>query len=144
MTTAELAESPLASLLRVAVVPGLLAGGVCALIGLLVADLPGLLGAALGSTLVLGFFSTGQVVLQAARSVTPSSLMVIALMTYILQAVVLLGTFAAFRRNPDWAEAVSPTALGLTVIACTAVWTVGLVLASTRARIPLYDTESRV
>jgi ATP synthase protein I len=144
MTTAEMARTPLAPLVRAAVLPGVLVGGISAGVGAIIVGSPGLWGALLGMALVTGFFTLGQVVLQAVRSVLPALFLLVGLMTYTLQVVILLAVFATFSRNQAWSDAVSTTALGLTIIACTAVWTVGLVVASTRERIVIYDLGSDV
>lgn len=139
MTTAGTPDRPLAPLLRAAVLPSLVAGVVCASAAAATAGVDALLGALLGSALVVGFFWAGQATLEAVRSVRPELFLVIALLTYTLQVVVLLAVFASFRRNESWSEHVSTTTLGLTVIACTWVWTVGLIVASRRQRVPLFD-----
>jgi ATP synthase protein I len=142
MTTAEMARTPLAPLVRAAVLPGLLVGGISAVVAAITAGASGFWGALLGMGLVTGFFTLGQVALQAVRSVLPALFLLVGLMTYALQVVILLAVFSTFSRNDAWSEAVSTTALGLTTIACTAVWTVGLVVASTRERIVIYDLGS--
>jgi hypothetical protein len=139
MTTAEMARTPLAPLVRAAILPGLLVGAVSAGVGFLAAETPGLWGALIGALLVTGFFTLGQVVLHSMRSVQPSLFLLVGLLTYLLQIVILLAVFASFSKHESWEDTISPTALGLTTIACTAIWTVGLVVASTRERIVLYD-----
>lgn len=139
MTTAALARTPTAPLVRAAVLPGLLVGLVAAGVAALVDGTAGFWGALLGAGLVTGFFTLGQVVLNIVRSALPALFLLVGLMTYLMQVVILLAVFASFSRNEQWADSVSPTALGFTIIVCTAVWTVGLVVASTRERIVLYD-----
>lgn len=139
MTTAEMARTPLAPLVRAAVLPGLLVGALSAVVAGLGEGWPGVWAAIGGTLVVTGFFFGGQVVLQVVRSVQPALLLVVALFTYVLQIVILLAVFASFRRNESWSDTVSPTALGATILACTVVWTIGLVVASTRERIVLYD-----
>ncbi len=96
----------------------------------------GVLGAALGAALAVGFFGLGHVVLMRMRHVDPVMFLVVALLTYALQVLCLLVVFGSFAA---WSDDVSGRSLGLTIIACTAAWTAGLVVASRRQRIPLFD-----
>ncbi|MBA2573418.1 MAG: hypothetical protein H0V02_01325 [Nocardioidaceae bacterium] len=143
MTTARTATpgSPLALLVRASLVPSLVGGAVCGLFFLFVDGSAGLAGAGLGAVLVIGFFCLGRFVLEVMRVTDAGVYLVIALLTYCLQVVALLALFAGFQRNPSWETHFSTTAIGVTVIACTLVWTTGLVLASRRERTPLYDLE---
>ena len=139
MTTAGTPVRPLAPLLRAAVLPSLVVGTACAVAGAATAGADALAGALLGTALVVGFFWAGQATLEAVRSVGPALFLVVALLTYTLQVVVLLAVFASFRRNETWSEHVSTTALGITVIVCTGVWSVGVIVASRQQRVPIYD-----
>ncbi|MBA2444367.1 MAG: hypothetical protein H0V49_03430 [Nocardioidaceae bacterium] len=102
----------------------------------------GVAGAALGMSLVIGFFGLGRFVLELMRVTEASIYLIIALLTYGLQVVALLALFAGFQRNPSWGTRISTTALGVTVIVCTLVWTTGLVVAARRERTPLYELAS--
>jgi len=130
--------------MRSAVAPGLVAAMGCTIIALAVAGTPGLFGALVGAACVLGFFGFGQLVLEVFRSITPSMLLVIALMTYLLQVVALLAVYALFQDNPKWQQSISTTSLAVTAMVCTMIWMAGLVHAARRERIPLFETsESR-
>jgi hypothetical protein len=72
------------------------------------------------------------------RDIEPSMLLLVAMLTYVLQVVCLLAVFASFAA---WSDDISTRALGITIIACTICWTVGLVLSSRRQRIPLFDLD---
>ena len=124
---------------RAVVLPSLVVGLICALAGLLAEGSSGLYGGLIGVGLVVGFFWLGRAALLVVRDVTPEVFLVFGLLTYLLQVVVLLAVFAGFRRHDEWSDAVSTTTLGLTIIACTVVWTVGLIIASRRDRSPIYD-----
>ena len=117
------------------------AGAVCTVVAAVVAGSPGAWGALVGGALVLGFFGLGHAVLTVFRDVAPSLVLVVAMLTYALQAVALLAVYVAFARRPQWSEAVSTDALGLTALGCTLVWTTALVLTSRGARMPVYDAE---
>ena len=144
MTTAGTTDRPLAPLMRMALVPSVVAGLVCAAVYAAAAGSDAMWGALSGTVLVTGFFWFGQVVLHALRTIAPGLFLVVGLLTYTLQVVALLAVFASFRRGEGWAEHVSGTALGVTVIVCTAIWTVGLVVASYFSQLPLYDASGRV
>ncbi len=139
MTTAGTPAKPLAPLLRAAVVPSLAAGLACAFVAAATAGTRAVWGAALGTTLVVGFFWVGQATLNAVRWSGPGTFFVIAVLTYTLQVVVLLAVLASFRRHDGWDAYVSTTAMGVTIIVTTAVWTVGLIVAAMRERVVLYD-----
>lgn len=143
MTTAGTPDRPLAPLVRLALVPSVVAGLGCAALAASTAGSEAMWGALLGTVLVTGFFWFGQVVLHALRTIAPGLFLVVGLLTYTLQVVALLAVFASFQRGAGWAEQVSGTALGVTVIVCTAIWTVGLVVASHFSRVPLYDASGR-
>lgn len=143
MTTEARAMTPLAPLARAAALPSLAVGAVVAVIAFLVVGSPGLVAAIAGTLLVTAFFATGQVVLYAVRDIYPGLLLVIALLTYALQVVVLLAIYAAFQRSGATADNFSTTAFGWSVLASTAVWTVGLIRVAKRERIPLYELGER-
>jgi ATP synthase protein I len=124
------------SLVRTAVVLCLVAGVVSAIASTLAVGVDGLYGALVGTGVVLVFFGLGHVVLMMLRDIEPSMLLLVAMLTYLLQVVCLLAVFASFA---TWSGDISTRALGLTIIACTICWTVGLVLSSRRQRIPLFD-----
>lgn len=139
MTTAQIATRSPGSPVRAAATASLAVGLVSAAVSTAAGGPRGLVGAVLGVLVVGGFFGFGQVVLSTLRDVEPSMLLVVALLSYLLQVVVLLALFAAFQRHPAWADIASPTAFGVTILGCTLAWTTGLVIASRRQRVPLYD-----
>lgn len=120
---------------------GLVAGAVCTAMAAALVGASGAWGAIVGAVLVVGFLGLGQVVLTVARDVPPALLLLVAVLTYTLQAVALLAVYAAFARRPAWSEAISTDALGLTALVCTLTWTTTLVLVVRDSRMPLYDTE---
>lgn len=124
------------SLVWVAVGLCLVAGALCAVIAGLVDGPSGAYGALVATVVVSAFFGLGHLVLSRLRDVDPLMYLLIALLTYVLQVVCLLAVFGVMAGRSD---AVSTTALGVTIIACTVAWTTGLVVASRRQRIPLFD-----
>jgi len=73
----------------------------------------------------------------------PSASLLVALMTYLLQVVLLTAFLAVLRTSDEWGTEVRPNWLFATVATLVAVWTVAQVVLSARARIPLYDLPSR-
>ncbi len=138
-TTVRNATERTAPTVWAALVPSLIIGSACVSVGLVAAGTAGGWGAGIGAMLVVGFFWLGQAALNVVRFFAPGLFLVFALLTYLLQVVLLLAVFASFQRNPGWSDRISPTALGLTVIACTVAWTVGLIVADRQQRTPLYD-----
>ncbi len=142
MTTApDTSRRYVAALSAWVLAPTVVAVGGCVLVSSLVAQAPGLRGALLGAVLTSGFFLSGQLVLRAMRSIAPHLLMIIALLTYALQVVVLLAVFSALHSGARWSERMSTTSLGVTILACTAAWTVSLVGVARRERVVLFDLD---
>jgi ATP synthase protein I len=111
-------------------------GLVSAAVSLVAVGAPGLVGSLIGAGLVVGFFGLGHLVLTRLRDIEAPMFFLIAMLTYVLQVICLLAVFGSFA---SWSDGVSATALGLTIVACTLAWTTGLVVASRRQRIPLFD-----
>lgn len=111
-----------------AVVAGALAGGSGAA-----------LGAALGTGVVCGVLGVGAVMVGAVARLSPVASLPIALLTYVLQ-VLLMGLFlVALKGSGALGDAVDPAWLSGTLIGGTLLWTVAQIRAHVRTRQPLYD-----
>jgi ATP synthase protein I len=141
MTTADMAKTPLAPLVRVAILPGLGVGAASAVVAFIAVGVPGFLGALLATVLVTGFFTLGQLVLHVVRWLDPAALFIIAMLTYVMQVVVLLAVFASFRNNDAWGGTVSAKVAGITIIVLAVTWSFGLLAAARRGRTLVYDLE---
>jgi ATP synthase protein I len=127
----------------------LLLAGVCVAVAVvlttLVAALAGdgadALGALSGGSLALCFFLSGALVVEMASRLAPQASMLVALMTYALQVTLVLLVFVVLRSSGALDSALTPGWLAAGVIVATAAWTVGLLVASARARVPAYDIE---
>jgi ATP synthase protein I len=64
-----------------------------------------------------------------------------ALMTYTFQVALVLLVFLAVSRSGAIGTTLFPGWLAGGVVAATVAWTVGQLVASARARIPVYDIE---
>jgi ATP synthase protein I len=127
----------------------LLAAGVCvvAAVGLatlvdgLVAGRPGALGAFTGGSIAFVFFVSGSLVVSAATRFAPQAAMLMALMTYALQVALVALVFAVLSSSGAVGTTLSAGWVAGGVVAATVAWTVGQLVASTKARIPAYDTD---
>ncbi len=86
---------------------------------------------------------SGTVLVNLVASVMPAAALLVALLTYVLEVVVLAVVFLAISRSALVDDQASRTWLGAAVIATTLAWLVAQVVVSTRARIPVYDLPER-
>jgi ATP synthase protein I len=152
MTTARVTSGSTARLHRPATVGGqvratlLVTAGlglVGTVLGALVGGSPAAVGAAVGFAMVLVFFGTGAVVVNAVASVSPAASMLVALLTYTLQVVLVGVVFAALDRSGALDGPVDRAWAGGAVVVATLVWLVSHIRAATRSRQPLYDLPER-
>ncbi|MCW2808744.1 MAG: putative synthase protein [Marmoricola sp.] len=99
------------------------------------------LGALVGGAIAAGFFLFGSVVVNAATRIAPQAALMMALMTYTFQVTLVLLVFLAVSRSGAIGTTLSSGWLAGGVVAATVAWTVGQLVASARARIPVYDIE---
>ena len=122
------------------------AGAVAVLVLVVAASLtdgrPAVVGAATGGVLTLAVFTLGIAVVGAVARLMPSASMLVALMTYVLQLLVLALCVAAIDRADVGVETLSRGWFAAGVIAVAMLWMVGQLVAATRQRIPHYDTTA--
>lgn len=126
--------------LRGAGVPTLLVGAVATVVSGLVVGTPGVIGAVLGTLIVVVFFSVGQLVLGRVLRDNPQLAMTVAMTLYLVKIGVLFGLIILFAGT----TAFDTKAFGLTIVACTLTWTVAEVWLFARTKV-LYvepDTSS--
>ena len=114
-------------------------GLVGALLGALLSGAPAAAGAALGAGIVLVFFGTGAVIVNAVATVSPAASLLVALLTYTLEVALVALTLTALDRSGLVGDTVDRAWAGGAVIAATLVWLVAHIVSATRARMPLYD-----
>jgi hypothetical protein len=100
------------------------------------------------AALVGGFIAavvlfTGTVLVNLVASLVPAAALLVALLTYVLQVVVLALVFVGLSESALVDDQASRTWLGTAVIAATLAWLVAQVVVATRARIPAYDLPLR-
>ena len=118
-------------------IPTVVAGVVAVVVGAVGAGGPGALGAALGLVVVLLFFAVSQLVVGRAFRSSPQTAMTAALLVYLVDILVLFGLVVAFKDTTLFDTRV----FGLTVVACTLVWTTFQVRALVRLRILYVDPD---
>jgi hypothetical protein len=98
----------------------LLVGLCCAVIGWVVADLPGAVAGVLGALLVAGFFATARVpvLLADQAGLRAGSGVVLLLLTFVLRWMLVLALLVLAVVS----DLVHARTLGLTVIACGLAW----------------------
>ncbi len=111
------------------------------LLGSLLGGRPAALGALVGGAIALGFFLFGSSVVNAATRIAPQAALLIALMTYTLQVVLVAVVFYAVDSSGAVGGTISGSWLAGGVVVATVAWTVGQLVFSSRARIPVYDIE---
>lgn len=125
--------------LRVSIPVTVVVGVVAAVIGALVAADPGkaVLGAAIGTLIVVAFFTVGQVVVGAVLRSAPQMAMSVALMVYLLKIGVLFIFIILFQGT----TAFDTKVFALTIVACTLAWTIAEVWIFARTKVLYVDPE---
>ncbi|WP_046470127.1 hypothetical protein [Allosalinactinospora lopnorensis] len=103
---------------RGAAIPTAIAGSVAMVAALALQGVPGLIGAFLGTLLVIAFFAVSFVTVSWAGKHSPQLMFPVALGTYVLK-VVLLGLLLVLFRD---AEGFEFTTFGLTAIGGSLIW----------------------
>lgn len=123
---------------------GALGAGVVAVlvamaIGGLVGARAGALGAAAGGALTLVVFALGTSLVSLVARVMPSASLMVALLTYVLQLLVLAVVIVGLDRADLDAGTFSRAWFAAGVIVVTLLWMVGQLVTATRQRIPAFD-----
>ena len=122
-----------------AAVPTLIVGGVAVLAGGAARGTPGATGAVVAASIVLVFFTIGQVVLARVIATNPTMAMTVAMTMYLVKIGGLFGFLLAFKDT----TAFDTQVFAATVLACTLVWTGAEVWSYGTSR-PLYvDPDDR-
>ena len=106
-------------MLRRAGVATLVVGVVGTVIGTVLEGSKGLIAGALGTIIVLVFFSVGQVVLGAVLKNNPQNAMLVAMTLYLVKIGVLLGLLLLLQDATFFA----PKVFAAVIVACTLAWT---------------------
>lgn len=99
----------------------------------------GVIGALLGTALVVVFFAISVVAVSAAAKVSPQAMMITAIGTYVIKILVLILLLSRYSST----TAFSPRMFGLTALACILAWTFSQVAWSLRLRVPYVEPEGK-
>ena len=123
--------------LRVSIPVTAVVGALAALIAFLVTSDPGkgVLGAIIGTAIVIVFFTVGQLVVGAVLRSNPQMAMTVALMVYLLKIGALLVFIVLFQGT----TAFDTRAMALTVLVCTLTWTAAELWVFTRTKVLYVD-----
>jgi ATP synthase protein I len=148
MTTAPQTTSPgprpgvAGPLVRRALVTTVVLGAVLAGVGAIAAGTPAALGAAIGTAMVCAFFAVGALVLDVVAGLAPAASLLVALLTYTLNVVLVAVFFVTMKQSGLLDHDVDARWLAGGVIAATLAWLAAQVVATMRARIPVYEIGS--
>lgn len=96
-------------------------------------------GVLVGTALVVGFFTAGAFADGLAATLAPATSLVVALMTYLLQVLVLAAVFVLLVGTGIVPDRIDPLWLGGTILVGTLLWTAALVRTALTERRPVYD-----
>jgi ATP synthase protein I len=108
-----------AAILRGAAVPTVVAGVIVAVVAWVIGGVDALVGAALGTLVVLGFCGVGLFVILRVRGRNPYALLNVALLTYLVKVLVLAGLLVALKDT----TAFDTKAFGWAILVGVLVWT---------------------
>jgi len=122
-------------LLRGAAVPTVAAGLVAIVACSVAVGSKGLIGAILGTVLVLGFFSVSIIVVGRTARRQPELLMGVALLTYVVKLIFLAVLLVAFKHTTLF----HAKAFAWTIVGCTVVWIAAELITFSRLKILYVD-----
>ena len=99
----------------------------------------GVLGALLGTALVVVFFAISVLAVSAAARVSAQAMMITAIGTYVVKILVLIFFLSRYSST----TAFSPRMFGLTALACILAWTFAQVAWSMRLRVQYVEPEGK-
>lgn len=142
MMTTESKKDPRASGSRVllgAAIAGTVLGLAAAVVGALVSGSAAAYGALVGAALVLSVLGLGSATVNVVAGLMPAASLLVALLTYLLQVVLMGLVFAVLTGSGLLDDTVQREWLAGVVIAGTVGWLVVQVVLTTRLRIPAYE-----
>ena len=123
------------SILKGAALPTALAGVVALLAGLLFGGPKGAAGAVLGTVVVVAFFSISAYVVDWASKISPQTLMLAGVASYVVKVLGMMILISALRDVTLWNTVI----FGWTVVALAVVWIVAEFRITLRTRRPYID-----
>ena len=117
--------------LRKALVPTLIVAIIATVAGGVSRGAAGVSGALIGSLIVIGFFTIGQVVLARVINNNPSMAMSVAMLMYLIKIGVLFVLLLVFKNT----SAFDTKVFALAILACTLTWTAAEVWAFSNGKV---------
>lgn len=117
----------------------LVAGLLATLVGAVAGGSPAAYGALVGTALVVVVFALGSATVHAVAGLLPAASLVVALLTYLLQLLLVLVVLSALDGSGAVGDTLSRGWLAGAVIVGTLAWTFVQVALATRVRIPVYE-----
>lgn len=114
-------------------------GVVVVVLGALAAGADAATGAAVGAVTVLAVLAFGCVTLAVVARVLPAATLLVALVTYLAQAAVMLLLYVRISEVSTFADGPGRTWLALGLVAATLAWMTAQLLLTVKARTPYYD-----
>jgi len=102
-----------------AAIPTTLVGVVAVVLASFLRGAQGLVGALLGSVIVVAFFAAGQLILEAVMKRNPTLAMTVAMLMYLVKIGILFILLLAFKNT----HAFDTKVFAMTILVCTLVWT---------------------
>lgn len=106
------------SLLRHTALPTALSGGVAVVLGALLGGAEGALGALVGTVLVVVFFSISAYVVDWASRISPQTLLLAGITSYVVKVLGMMVLISAFRDTTWWNTEI----FGWTVVGLALIW----------------------
>ena len=135
---------PALSMLRGALVAGVVVGVNAAAVAAVAAGLKGLFGALLGLLIVIVFSGAGLLALHLSRHTSPTMQLAVAMASYTGRIAVFGGLLAVALSSDSLAENVNLTALGISAMVVVIGWMAGEIWSWSRLRVPIYDLDHEV
>jgi ATP synthase protein I len=114
-----------------AAIPTVVIGVVAAVVASFLRGSSGLVGAILGSVIVVIFFAAGQLILEAVMKRNPTVAMSVAMLMYLVKIGILFILLLAFKNT----KAFDTKVFAMTILVCTLVWTAAEVWAFGSAKV---------
>jgi ATP synthase protein I len=114
-------------------------GVVCTIVGTVVAGTEGLIAGVLGTIIAVGFFASGQYIVERVLRNSPETAFMTALAVYVGQVLVLFIILLALKNATFFA----PKVFAATIIACTLSWILMSMMVSWRSKLLYVDPEAQ-
>lgn len=101
-------------------------------------------GALAGAVLTVLVLFGGSLVVDLVATTLPAASFLVAMLTYVLQLVLLGVILVAVERSPGLLDVLARTWLGAGVITVTAAWMVAQIALTARRRIPAFEPAEAV